>query len=51
MTVLVKSMLFFSHGFSFEIDSISMVYMVYEAVEYDVSQGRIADDFVPVLDG
>ena len=38
----------FSHGFSLQFDPVSVVY---ETIQNGVGQGRIADGFVPMLNG
>jgi hypothetical protein len=38
---------FFAHGFSLQIDGVSVVD---EAVEDGIGEGRVADEFVPLLD-
>ena len=38
----------FSHGLSFQIDPVSVVY---EAVEDGVAEGGVGDDLVPMIDG
>ena len=38
----------FSHGFTFEVDAVSVVY---QAVENGIAEGGIADDVVSMIDG